>query len=60
MQQTLRQARLHNLNIRLIPRWYDVDTVEDMRKLAEQLQEMPNEEDAPRTRNFLEQIASLL
>ena len=37
MQQTLRQARLHNLNVRLIPRWYDVDTVEDMRKLAEQL-----------------------
>jgi glycosyltransferase A (GT-A) superfamily protein (DUF2064 family) len=56
MQQTLRQARLHNLHIRLIPRWYDVDTVEDMRKLAEQLQDMPNEEDAPRTRNFLNRL----
>ncbi len=56
MQQTLRQARLHKLNIRLIPRWYDVDTVEDMRKLAEQLQDMPNEEDAPRTRNFLNRL----
>ena len=56
MQQTLRQARLHNLNIRLIPRWYDVDTVEDLRKLAEQLQEMPNEEDTPRTRNFLNRL----
>ena len=56
MQQTLRQARLHNLNIRLIPRWYDVDTVEDMRKLAEQLQDIPKEEDAPRTRNFLNRL----
>ena len=56
MQQTLQQARLHNLNVRLIPRWYDVDTVEDMRKLAEQLQEMPNEDDAPRTRDFLKRL----
>ena len=56
MQQTLQQARLHNLNVRLIPRWYDVDTVKDMRKLAEQLKDMPHEEGAPRTRNFLEQI----
>ncbi len=56
MQQTLQQARLHNLNVHLIPRWYDVDTVEDMRKLAEQLKDMPHEEGAPRTRNFLEQI----
>ena len=60
MRQTLRQARLHNLNIRLIPRWYDVDTVEDMRKLAAQLPDMPDEEDAPRTRYFLEQSAFLL
>lgn len=56
MQQTLRQARLHNLNVRLIPRWYDVDTVEDMRKLAEQLKKMPDEDDAPRTRNFLNRL----
>ncbi len=56
MQQTLQQARLHNLNIRLIPRWYDVDTVEDMRELAEQLQEMPSEEDAPRTRDFFKRL----
>ncbi len=56
MQQTLRQARLHNLNIRLIPRWYDVDTVEDMRKLAEQLKEIADEESAPRTRNFLNRL----
>ena len=56
MQQTLQQARLHNLHIRLIPRWYDVDTVEDMRKLAEQLQDMPSEEGPPRTRNFLKQF----
>ena len=55
LEQTLRQARLHNLHIRLIPRWYDVDTVADMQKLEEQLQDMPNEEDAPRTRHFLEQ-----
>jgi glycosyltransferase A (GT-A) superfamily protein (DUF2064 family) len=54
MQQTLQQARLHNLRVRLIPRWYDVDTVEDMRKLTEQLLETGKEEDAPRTRNFLQ------
>ena len=56
MAQTLRQARLHNLKVSLIPRWYDVDTVEDMRKLAEQLMEAPHEEDAPRTRNFLKRL----
>ncbi len=56
MQQTLQQARLHNLNIGLIPRWYDVDTGEDIRKLAEQLPDVPSEEDAPRTRSFLGQI----
>ena len=60
MQQTLRQARLHKLNIRLIPRWYDVDTVEDVRKLAEQLQETGNADVAPRTRFFLERSVSLL
>ena len=49
MQQTLQQARLHNLRVGLIPRWYDVDTVEDMRKLTEQLLETGNEEDAPTT-----------
>ena len=54
MQQTLQQARLHNLRVGLIPRWYDVDTVEDMRKLTEQLLETGKEEDAPRTRNFLQ------
>ena len=56
MAQTLRQARLHNLKVSLIPRWYDVDTVEDMRKLAEQLMEAPHKEDAPRTRNFLKRL----
>ena len=42
MQQTLQQAGLHHLNVSLLPAWYDVDTVEDMRKLAEQLQDMPS------------------
>ncbi len=60
MEQTLRQARLNNINVSLLPRWHDVDTEEDLRKLADQLKEIPSEEDAPRTRYFLEQIASLL
>ena len=60
MQQTLRQARLHNMNVGLLPRWYDVDTVEDVRKLAAQLRETRHGDDAPRTRNFLERIAPTL
>ena len=56
MQQTLQQAGLHHLNVSLLPAWYDVDTVEDMRKLAEQLQDMPSEEGVSRTRSFLERI----
>ncbi len=56
LQQTLQQARLHNLRVRLIPPWYDVDSVEDMWKLAEQLPAMPGDEGAPRTRSFLERI----
>ena len=56
MQQTLRQARLHHLKVSLLPAWYDVDTVEDMRRLAEELEDRRNEEDAPRTRGFLERM----
>ena len=59
LQQTLGQARLHNLNVSLIPSWHDVDTEEDLRRLARQLGEIRSEKDAPRTRAFLKRLAFL-
>ena len=56
VEQTLRQARLNNINVSLLPCWYDVDTEEDLRKLADQLRETRNEDEVPRTRNFLERL----
>lgn len=59
LQQTLRQARLHNLNVSLMPRWHDVDTAEDLQQLAQQLAQLHDDEGAPRTRAFLKRLAFL-
>ncbi len=59
LQQTLRQARLHHLNVSLMPAWHDVDTAEDLQQLAKQLAQLHDDEDAPRTRAFLKRLAFL-
>ncbi len=59
MEQTLRQARLHNLHVSLMPRWHDVDTAEDLQQLAKQLAQLHDDEDAPRTQAFLKRLAFL-
>ena len=59
LEQTLRQAHLHHLNVSLMPRWHDVDTAEDLQQLAEQLAQLRDDENAPRTRAFLKRLAFL-
>ena len=56
LEQTLSQARLHTINVSLIPSWHDVDTEEDLRKLAEQLRETKLDSTASRTQQFLRQL----
>ncbi|MGH7962687.1 MAG: TIGR04282 family arsenosugar biosynthesis glycosyltransferase [Candidatus Binatia bacterium] len=55
LEQTLAQAHRHGLNVMLAPSWYDVDTKEDLDKLATELSQ-GNENDAPRTRAFLTRL----
>ncbi len=59
LQQTLGQARLHHLQVSLMPAWHDVDTAEDLQQLAKQLAQPDDDEDAPRTRAFLKRLAFL-
>lgn len=55
LEQTLAHARRHRLDVTLVPSWYDVDTKEDLYKLAVELSTSdPN--DAPKTRTFLTQL----
>jgi len=54
LEQTLAQARRHQLHVTLLPPWYDVDTSDDLDKLVAELNQ-GSENDAPRTRAFLMQ-----
>ena len=57
LEQTLEQARLHQLAVELIPSWYDVDTVEDMQQLVIDAKEKRDgSDDVPRTRELLGQL----
>ncbi len=50
--ETMRRARAATLNVAVLPRWYDVDTADDLRRLRASLPG-PAGADAPRTRDFL-------
>jgi len=49
LRETLAQARRQGLNVVQIPPWYDVDSEEDLRKLADELARSNKENPAPRT-----------
>jgi len=53
MAETLAQARKHNLNVGLVPAWYDVDTKEDLSHLANDLKNTNARTVAPRTHAML-------
>ena len=54
LEQTLEQARLHQLAVELVPSWYDVDTVEDLQRLLVDAREKRDgSNDVPRTRELL-------
>jgi rSAM/selenodomain-associated transferase 1 len=55
LEQTLAQARLHHLNVSLIPSWYDVDTEEDLQRLAADFSRGIGD-DATRTHAFLTRL----
>ena len=56
LTETLAQARLHKLNVALLPSWYDVDTGVDLHKLAAELGPLDGNDGVPRTRAFLTQL----
>lgn len=51
-QDTLRQAAIHHLSVRLLSNWYDVDYVEALQRLIVELETLP-ESVAMNTRKFL-------
>ncbi|HJY85016.1 MAG TPA: TIGR04282 family arsenosugar biosynthesis glycosyltransferase [Candidatus Binatia bacterium] len=56
LTETLAQARLHKLNITLLPSWYDIDNGADLYKLAAELGRLDGNDGVPRTRAFLSQL----
>ena len=56
LSETLDQARHHNLNVALLPPWYDVDNGADLQKLAVELGRLDGNAGVPRTRAFLTQL----
>lgn len=57
LEQTLEQARLHQLTVELVPSWYDVDTVEDLQPLVVDARyQRDGSGDVPRTRELLRQL----
>lgn len=56
LTETLAQARVHRLNIALLPSWYDVDNGADLRKLAAELGRLDGNAGVPRTQTFLTQL----
>ncbi|MBI3797603.1 MAG: TIGR04282 family arsenosugar biosynthesis glycosyltransferase [Deltaproteobacteria bacterium] len=56
LTETLAQARHHNLNVALLPSWYDIDNGADLYKLAVELGRLDGSAGVPRTRAFLSQL----
>jgi rSAM/selenodomain-associated transferase 1 len=52
MAETLERAQKQGLRVACLPRWYDVDTSEELEKLIEELRSQPGHL-APHTRAFL-------
>lgn len=57
LSQTLARARQQGLRVGLLPGWYDVDTVAELRRLQHDLGELPGEV-APATRRALSAMES--
>lgn len=55
LEQTLTQARRHGLSVSLVPPWYDIDTEEDLYRLARELSQGIGD-GAPRTQACLMQL----
>jgi len=56
LTETLAQARMHKLNIALLPSWYDVENGKDLQKLAAELGQLNDNAGVPRTQAFLTQL----
>jgi rSAM/selenodomain-associated transferase 1 len=56
LSETLAQARHHNLNVTLLPPWYDVDNGADLQKLVVELGRFDGNAGVPRTQAFLTQL----
>jgi rSAM/selenodomain-associated transferase 1 len=56
LAETLAQARLYQLNVTLLPAWYDIDNGADLHKLAVELGRLDGNAGVPRTRAFLSQL----
>ncbi|MBM4258590.1 MAG: glycosyltransferase [Deltaproteobacteria bacterium] len=56
LQETLAQAQRHNLKVKLLPSWYDVDEASDLHRLATDLSQPDRAAEAPRTREFLDRL----
>ncbi len=57
LKDTLTLAREAGIPTTLLPRWYDIDTIDDVRRLAVEL-EQAGQHIAPSTRQFLAQFLS--
>jgi hypothetical protein len=56
LSETLTQARHHNLRVKLLPAWYDVDNGADLQKLASELGQLDGNHGVPRTWAFLTRL----
>jgi len=56
LDETLAQARHHNLNVVLLPAWYDVDNGADLQKLVVELDRFDGDPGVPKTQAFLTQL----
>jgi len=59
MAETLAQAHKHNLNVALIPSWYDVDDKDDLARLVIELRQSDSATQVPRTKAFLTRLGFL-
>jgi glycosyltransferase A (GT-A) superfamily protein (DUF2064 family) len=55
LQDTLTIAQAEGMSVSLLPRWYDVDTMDDLSRLAFELQNQPNSK-AQYTHAFLSRM----
>lgn len=54
LADTLALARIEKVNVSLLPKWYDIDTITDVQRLARELGQTPPGT-APHTRKFLKE-----